>query len=86
MGGWAKENTYNTAELPVAPRRSSINGRSLQGLTYNTRKGGYLGKRCRSIFLTNCEIAPGGGSNPRPNANFQSFGIDISYTSRGPTW
>ena len=31
--------------------------------------------------LRNC---PGGGSNPRPIAIFQSFGINISYTSNTP--
>ena len=49
-----------------------------------TRNGGYLCKKYRWIFLTNCEIAPGGGSNPRPIAIFQSFGINISYTSNRP--
>ena len=40
-----------------------------------TRNGSYLGKMYCLVFLTNCKIEIGRGSNPRPIAIFQTFGI-----------
>ena len=54
-------------------------------MNFVPRMGGWLGKMYCWVFLTNGNIAPGQGSNPRTITIFQSYELGVTWDATLPT-